>query len=214
MLHHLKNAIEKTVKQFKNYPLDYLSERDIQAQLFVELRNETKELRYEYDPGGANAPFGFPRLGLPGPVPIHPVTTEYYTGNGKWDRFDVAVLSDKPDCASAIWRQPCRVAIEIKLWQPGYGEPNHQKDVQKLLRYQAKLQNDFTHERLFTGIAMVFVHPCAEALMQDPISGEKSPEAYPENGVALHFVTRENHWWKQQYPASIPEKVEALAQTT
>jgi hypothetical protein len=143
------------------------------------------------------------------------VTTEYYIGNGKRDRFDVAVLSDEPDSASAIWRQPCQVAIEIKLWQPGYGGSGYRRDVEKLQRYQSNLQNTITKARAFTGIAMLFVHPCAEPRTGTLIPKENSGGPYPKNGIALHFVTREHHRWQQQYPApTFPAQVDALAQTT
>jgi hypothetical protein len=164
VLGKLESAIAKTVNQFQKYPLDFLSERDIQALLFTELRNATGELRYPYDAEGANHRFGFSRLGHDCPFRVHPVTTEYYIGEGKRDRFDVAVLSDEPDSALDIWRQPCRVAIEIKLWQPGYGEPGHRRDVEKLQQYQSCL-NTTSKGRAFTGIAMLFVHPCAEPRM-------------------------------------------------
>jgi hypothetical protein len=125
------------------------------------------------------------------------VTTEYYIGNRKRDRFDVAVLSEKPDSGSDIWRQPCQVAVEIKLWQPGYRGSGYLRDVQKLLNYQNYLRENFDEERSFTGIAMLFVHPCVEKLAASPIRGESSGDPYPENGVALHTVTQKNHWWEQ-----------------
>ena len=207
MLDQLKCAIDKTVQQFQKYPCDFLSERDIQALLFVDLRNATSDLRYPYDAKGDNFKFGFRE-----PFCIHPVTTEYFPYKRGLDRFDLAVLSEKPDSASAIWRQPCRVGIEIKLWQPGYGEPNHRMDVEKLQRYQVYLQETFTQERAFTGIALLFIHPCAETLLGSLVSGEKSGDPYPENGLALHYVTRRDHWWKQQLPApSIPEQVTSFA---
>ena len=199
MIDQLKSAICKTVKQFQEHPLDFLSERDIQALLFVELRNATSDLRYPYDAEGANRRFGFPDRFC-----IHPVTTEYYVYKGKNDRFDIAVLSEEPDSKSDIWRQPCRVAIEIKLWQPGYGEPKYCMDVEKLRRYQAHLQYAFSQRRVFMGIAMLFVHPYGT---QRPtaVTEEKSGDAYPENGVILHFVTQEGHWWKQFSGQSITE---------
>ena len=69
MIDQLKSAICKTVKQFQKYPLDSLSERDIQALLFVELRNQTPTIRYPYDADGENKRFGFPRLDPPGRRP-------------------------------------------------------------------------------------------------------------------------------------------------
>ena len=213
MLGKVESALGKTVNQFQKYPLDFLSERDIQALLFVELRNETPEVRYPYDAEGANGQFGFSRLDCP--LRIHPVTTEYYIGVGKRDRFDVAVLSDEPDSAFDIWRQPCQVAIEIKLWQPGYGGSGYRRDVEKLQLYQSNLQNTITKARAFTGIAMLFVHPCAEPRTGTLIPKENSGAPYPKNGIALHFVTREHHRWQQQYPApTFPAQVDALAQTT
>jgi hypothetical protein len=203
----LKSAIEKTVTQFHDYPLDFLSERDIQALLFVELRNQTPTIRYPYDADGENSRFGFPLLDPPNLLlRIHPVTTEYYIGNGKRDRFDVAVLSEKADSKSAIWRQPCQIAIEIKLWQPGYRDSDYLRDVEKLQSYQNYLQKNFTEERSFTGIAMLFVHPCVEKLKltKNAVSKEKFGDSYtefsdpyPENGVVLHTITHGDHWCKQ-----------------
>jgi hypothetical protein len=197
MIDQLTIAICKTVIQFQEHPLDFLSESDIQALLFVELRNATSDLRYPYpyDAEGKNHQFGFTV-----PFCIHPVTTEYHVSEGK---FDIAVLSKEPDPKSDIWRQPCRVAIEIKLWQPREKEPKHLLDVKKLQRYQAELQ---TEGRQFMGIAMLFVHPYVAA-KPTAITEEKSGDAYPENGIALHWVTRESHWWKQIPDSSITEQV-------
>jgi hypothetical protein len=202
MIDQLKSATCKTVKQFQDRPLDFLSESDIQALLFVELRNAMSEVRYPYTAEPANRRFGFTE-----PFCVHPVTTEYFPYMKKQDRFDIAVLSEQPDSTFAIWRQPCRIAIEIKLWQPGYGEPGYSRDVTKLQNYQEYLQNknNFTEERAFTGIAMLFVHPCVENLTGNTISGESSGDDYPENGVALHTVTQNGHWWKQFPEPSITE---------
>lgn len=204
MLEKLKSAIRKTVKQFHDYPLDFLSERDIQAVLFVELRKEMSSLVTQHL-AKPNC-----RFGCTDPFSIRPVTTEYYISQGK---FDIAVLSEKPDSEKAIWGQPCRVGIEIKLWTPGYGDSDYLRDVQKLQRYQAELQKD---GRSFTGIAMLFVHPWVKnekkgkkrlpVILREPwkaILDEHSVDAYPENGVALHLVTdaKDGHRWQQQYPA-------------
>jgi hypothetical protein len=193
MIDQLKSAICKTVKQFQVHPLDFLSESDIQALLFIELRNATSDLRYPYDGEGKNHRFGFTD-----PFCIHPVTTEYHVSEGK---FDIAVLSKEPDPKSDIWRQPCRVAIEIKLWQPCEREPKYIMDVKKLQRYQEKMQ---TAGQKFTGIAMLFVHPYKTGVPKDIIE-EISPDAYPENGVALHLVTDKGHGWKQCPGPSITE---------
>jgi hypothetical protein len=106
------------------------------------------------------------------------------------------VLSEKPDSTKDIWLQPCRVGIEIKLWQPRESEPNYKDDVKKLLNYQKHLQDSFTEEHSFIGIAMLFVHPWEKRKPTDVIE-EKAEARCPENGVALHLVTSEGHWRKQ-----------------
>ena len=58
MIDQLKSAICKTIKQFQEDPLDFLSESDIQALLFVELRNAMSEVRYPYTAEPANRRFG------------------------------------------------------------------------------------------------------------------------------------------------------------
>jgi hypothetical protein len=111
------------------------------------------------------------------------------------------VLSEKPDPKKDIWRQPCRVGIEIKLWQPCEKEPKYIMDVKKLQRYQEKMQ---IAGQKFTGIVLLFVHPYKTGMPKDIIE-EISPDAYPENGVALHLVTDKVHWWKQCPGPSITE---------
>lgn len=192
MIAHLRSAIDTTVEEFRNYRFDFLSERDIQALLYANLRKATIGVRYQHNARG--------------PLFYHPVATEHYVPGGK---MDVAVLSDEPDSGSSVWRQPCRIAIEIKLWQPNYGEPSYMDDVNKLLNYQAYLQN---RGRSLTGIAMLFVHPCIR-LRPTTISEEKLGDTYPDNGVALHLVTQEDHWWKQIPAPSAPEPGALLAQT-
>jgi hypothetical protein len=77
-------------------------------------------------------------------------------------------------------------------------------DVEKLRRYQEHLQNTFSPRRKFMGIAILFVHPCVK-LLPTAITTEKSGDAYPEDGVALHLVTQEGHWWKQFYGMASPQ---------
>lgn len=189
MIELVKEAIERTVAQFREHPLDFLSECDIQAWLFAELRlkEATRDHRNTYD--AAN-----PRFGLPSTFPVHPVTTEYHIPPE--GRLDVAVLSDKPETGKDIWRQPCRIGIEIKLWQPCEKEPKYLLDVEKLKRYQAELRDEGLD---FTGIVLLFVHPNKTGIPND-ISEEESGNAYPKNGVALHLIKKEGHWWKQ-FPA-------------
>lgn len=201
MIDQLRSAIDRTVQEFRTYPYDFLSERDIQALLFVELRKETISLRYPHNAEGKNSEFGFRE-----PFDINPVTTEYYVPEGK---IDVAVLSEEPDSMSSVWRQPCRIAIEIKLWQPREREPQYLRDVEKLQRYQALLKKE---GRALTGIAMLFVHPCIKQIPA-AISREKLGDAYPEDGVSLHLVTQEGHWWNPAPAPSVLEHGALLAQT-
>jgi len=196
VIEQVKEAIDRTVEQFQKFPLGFLSERDIQACLFAELRKQTDGLRYQYDAGDKNRRFGFTD-----PFSIHPVTTEYHLYNGKDDRFDIAVLSEKQDSSSDIWRQPCRIAIEIKLWQPGYRDCTYHSDVEKLQAYQKYLQKKFDKNCVFTGIAMLFVHPQVKKEWLAPIPDETSGHSCPGNGVVLHFVTERRHWWEQQVSA-------------
>jgi len=201
MIDRLKNAVDNTVEQFQKYATSFLSERDIQAWLFVELRNATVEHWNNYPAGGVNSRFGFRD-----PFRIRPITTEYYLYKGERDRFDIAVLSAEQDPDSALWRQPCRIAIEIKLWQPGYGEPGYRSDIKKLEEYQNYMQNNFIPTRPFTGVSMLFVHPYAKT-GPTAILDERSGDDYPENGVAWHVITEGGHWWKQMPPPSIPDFV-------
>ena len=191
----LSKAIEATVTEFQEHPLDFLSERDIQALLYSKLRLEVGDRRYRYEASPQNERFLFKEA-----FKVHPVTTEYYLYNDKRkDRFDVAVLSSKRDDEAAIWRQPCRVGIEIKLWQPGYGGCRYRADITKLQNYHKYLREK---EREFTGIAMLFVHPNIEnELVSELPSEEVSSAAYPKDGVALHWVTGwkdgKHHRWEQ-----------------
>ena len=200
MIDQLKNAIDRTVQEFHNYSYDFLSESDIQAFLFAELRKEMISFRYEHSAGGANSQFKFTES-----FSISPVTTEYYVPEGK---IDVAVLSE-PDTTMNVWRQRCRIAIEIKLWQPREREPKYVADVNKLQRYEANLQKP---GHAFTGIAMLFVHPCIKQI-PSAISMEQVGDAYPQNGIALHLVTQEGHGWKQILAPSAPEQGALLVQT-
>jgi hypothetical protein len=190
----VKEAIERTVKQFQKHPLDFLSECDIQAWLFAELRfpDATRDLRFQHD--AAN-----PRFELPDTFSVHHVTTEYHVPPE--GRFDVAVLSEKTDPTSDIWRQPCCIGIEIKLWQPCEKEPKYLLDIAKLQRYWKMLQ---IKEQKFMGIAMLFVNPHKTGKPKD-IFEDKFGGDYPENGVALHLVTQENHWSKQFPTPAVPE---------
>lgn len=194
----LRTAIENTVREFQTNPLDFLSECDIQSLLFAEFRRNTSTLRHTYDVNKVKWRFG-------DLVPnIHRVKTEYHPYEGIRDRFDIAVLSEEPDPKAEIWLQPCRVAIEIKLWQAqeggGWSEP--EKDVKKLQGYQDHMRNknlslNSDKKRLFTGIALLFVHPNAKNCLEaENMTGKQLGDGYPRDGVALHLVN-DRHSWKE-----------------
>jgi hypothetical protein len=189
---HLQSAICRTVQQFREHPADFLSENDIQAVLFSELRNEMRGVRMKYETScKKDQCFGKA-------LDISRVMTEYWLAAE--GLCDLVVLCDEqgPE-AAALWRQPCRIGSEIKFWQAlerhNWKEPRGpQQDIDKLQRYWIKRNQN---EQYFTGIAMLFRHPgairCEEA---EEMAGTDYEAAYPENGVAIHVISKEGHWWK------------------
>jgi hypothetical protein len=185
----LRTAIENTVTEFQTNPSDFLSECDVQSLLFNYLRLNSSTLRHTYDVNKVKWRFG-------DPPNIHRVKTEYHLYEGIRDRFDIAVLSEKPDPTAAIWLQPCRVAIEIKLWQAqeGGGWSGPEEDVKKLQGYQDQMRKK---ERLFTGIVLLLVHPNAKNCLEaENMTGKQLGDGYPKDGVALHLVN-DKHSWKE-----------------
>ena len=82
-------------------------------------------------------------------------------------------------------------ALERHYWNEPRG---HQKDVDKLQRYWM-MRNQT--EQSFTGIVMLFRHPCAFPCQEvHEIASTDQEAAYPENGVAIHVISKEGHWWK------------------
>jgi hypothetical protein len=187
---HLENAICRTVQQFQQHPADFLSENDNQAVLFAELRNEMRDLRMKYE---AACPkdrcFGKP-------LDVSRVMSEYWIAAE--GQCDIVVLCGEQDPeAAALWRHPCRIGIEIKLWQAlephnWNGPRGSQKDVEKLQRYWKHRDEK---GQPFTGIAMLFrrpgAFPCQEVVQ---MAGTDHEAAYPENGVAIHVISKDNHW--------------------
>jgi hypothetical protein len=202
---HLQSAIRNTVTQFQDHPADFLSERDIQAVLFTELRNEMRhsDLRMKYETSSKkDRCFGQP-------LDISRVMTEYrLAAEGP---CDIAILCCEQDTEAALWAQPCRIGSEIKFWQAleyhNWNEPRGpQKDVEKLHRYW-KRRDDGRYP--FTGIAMLFRHPeafsCQEVV---ETAGEVDEAAFPENGVAIHVISKEDYRWNMA-PDSRPTVVTA-----
>jgi hypothetical protein len=178
LIQQLKQAISETVSEFMTYPVDFLYESDIQSLLFAKLRHEMRDVRFRSEAKDVQRFFKF--------VPnINPVKTEYPLSlNGSRARFDVAVLSNQQDPTLKIWNQFCRIAIEIKLWQPDGTGALPFDDLKKLQTY-CQLCN--SNKRAFTGIAMLFVHPGAEQWLKS-ISGIESEVSFPYDDVAFHVV--------------------------
>ena len=174
--------------------MDFLSERDIQSLLFAELRHELSNFPYRFEVKDVEDRFEFTHA-------INPVKAEYQlNAEGSGPRVDIAVLSENQDPRFNLWRQPCRIAIEVKLWQPGGPYLDPWDDVVKLKsHWQAR-----NSEVPFTGIAMLFIHPVAERWRkgmpdikqwQERTTGIGPGLDFPSDGISLHQVTPTD--WKQ-----------------
>jgi hypothetical protein len=188
---HLENAIHETVKQFQEHPADFLAENDIQAVLFTGLRNAMRDFRLPYEAVcQKDRCFG-------NDLDVSRVMTEYWLADQ--GPCDIVVLCSGQDPgAAALWRHPCRIGIEVKLWQPqerhNWNEPRGpQQDIDKLQRYW-KMRNGQGQQ--FTGIAILFRHPGATAFHDRNLNpSEEARMACPEDGVAVHDVSVEEYWW-------------------
>ena len=193
----LERAVDRTVHEFRDNPWDFLSENDIQSLLFAELRREMRELRNSYQSSCRKDRH------LGAFSDINPVKTEYQlVPDGKGMTCDIAVLCHKQDQSSNLWRQPCRVAIEIKFWQAAEGGvwSDLLRDIEKLQLYWAKRNPS---GQPFTGIAMLFVHPGAKPCADmSQIRDIERGSDFPESGVAIHVVNKGGHRWSTT-PASV-----------
>jgi hypothetical protein len=179
LIHQLKQAISETVSEFMANPVDFLYESDIQSLLFVKLRQEMREIRYKSEAKEVELLFKSVRS-------INPVKTEYpLIPSGLNGRFDVAVLSEKHDPAFRIWKQFCRIGIELKLWQSDGTGVSRFDDFERLQSYR-RVCND--NRRRFTGIAMIFVHPGAEQWIKDVSGGVESEVSFPCDDVVFQVV--------------------------
>jgi hypothetical protein len=184
MIDHLKTAMGKTVEEFQHNPEDFLYEENIRSLMYANLRCKLNQ-RNEYKDARAIQY-------VKKPVNVSLVQAEY-PRYSKLDppvkRFDLAILA-VPDSDSDRWHQPCRVAIEIKLWQPGENNEGPWRDINKLRRYWEASKNA---GRTFTGIAMLFILPGAESRVEKEKRIKKitgiQPCDFPLDGVALHLVT-------------------------
>jgi hypothetical protein len=193
----LDTAVANTVRDFRDKPWNFLSENDIQAVLFTELRNEMRHLRMRYEASCEKDKC------LGDSLDVSRVLTEYQLGSE--GHCDIAILCDRQDPGALnIWAQPCRIGIEIKFWQARerhyWNEPRGpQQDIDKLQRYWQRRNEE---GQSFTGIAMPFRHPGAFPCQGvDESAGTDIEVAFPENGVAIHVASKESHRWSKA-PAS------------
>lgn len=199
LIDQLRNAVRETVREFQEHHADFLSENDIQSLLFVELRHELSNRRYDV----GHVEHRFSQIHA-----ISPVKTEYQINSkGLGPRVDIAVLSEVQNSGSNLWRQPCRIAIEIKLWQPGGPWTGPWEDVNKLKLYWQEARITGVP---FTGIVMLFVHPIADKWRGDmPDIGQWPEETigtgtgpdFPSDGIALHLITK-SHWKQLSIPST------------
>ena len=186
LIYQLKRAVGDTVSEFMEHPVDFLYESDIQSLLFTKLRHEMREIRYKSEAKDVELLFKSVRS-------INPVKTEYpLISSGLNGRFDVAVLSEKHDPAFRIWKQFCRVGIELKLWQSDGTGVSRFDDFEKLQSYR-RVCND--NGQPFTGIAMIFVHPGAEQWIKDVSGGVESKVSFPCDDVVFQVVDSSIEQW-------------------
>jgi hypothetical protein len=198
LIDQLRTAVEETVREFQKYHADFLSENDIQSLLFAELRHGLSNLRYDI----GHIEHRFNQIHA-----INPVKTEYQLNPiGLGPRVDIAVLSEVQNPNYNLWRQPCRIAIEIKLWQPGGPYLDPWDDVKKLKSYQ-QARNSLGLP--FTGIAVLFVHPVAERWRKGMPNAIVPSPGFPSDGIALHLVTVTPLDWKR-FSISLATSVSSL----
>jgi hypothetical protein len=190
---HLEDAICKTVQEFRDNPSDFLSENDIQAVLFAELRYQMRHLRMRYDSSCAKDKcFGES-------LDVSRVLSEYQLASE--GNCDIGILCGEQDVDTLnLWQRPCRIGIEVKFWQAleqhNWKEPRGlHGDVAKLQRYWKRRDEK---GQPFTGIVILFVHPGPRySLEMESITGREPGVDFPENGVSLHLVTPSGHWWNK-----------------
>lgn len=198
---YIESAIRETVKQFQEHPADFLSESDIQAVMFAGLRNELSHLRMKYQASCDKDKCLGDSFEISRVLTEHQISPEGHC--------DIAILcKDQDPSAPNIWEQPCRIGIEIKFWQArerhNWKEPRGpQQDIDKLQRYWQRRNEEGQH---FTGIAMLFRHPGAFTYQKaGEIAGTDAEAAYPENGVAIHVVSKDGHCWNNAQVSLLSE---------
>lgn len=195
----LHEALSKLVKDFQDYPFDYLYEADLQARLYGHLFEELSCARI---PMKARAHLG--QYGTDNAPTTLPLKCEYPSPSkrtGIQARFDIALLDSTQvqqfDATKSegqlnndwFWSYPVRAAVELKYLQLGdtlYNKRNGaMKDVVKLQEYRGKQKPG-----PFLGIAVLFVQP-ANVKMKDVFGGRAILETeVPSEGIFGYIVTQ------------------------
>jgi hypothetical protein len=175
MLEAVRTGLEELISIHRRNPLDLLYESDLQAFLFMKLResiSETIELTPDVLPPDSFA--------APGRMVTSLVHTEYPSTK----RFDVAVI----DCTlvqstaqyraelggvelknESVWGQRVRVAVELKQVHIGgdliAGLQRLRQDLTKLQDYSSYCEKAPSHSR-FAGIAVLFVQSCSATILE------------------------------------------------
>lgn len=176
----------------KQTALDFFYESDLQADLYIRLRTT-------FSTRGFNPQaecFPTPCVSDWEHAVINPIKSEYplfkAREKSQMGRADIALVDRDHPNDQLIWRQPCRVAIELKLWQPTVGRGWIEGDYDRL--------SDYRHSRAplpFLGVALLFVHPDMSATRKlqkwmDTLAQRFQPAgamtSLPNDGVVLAKV--------------------------
>lgn len=178
-LNKIQQSLYGVVAEFSKNPADFLYESDLQCMLYGNMRNNFSECLIRSEAKDLEQLFNYRPL-------INPVKSEYpYNVEGLRAKFDLAILDDVQDPLFRIWWQSCKVGIEIKLWQSDGTGNDVFSDVNKLKSYLKIAQS---RNKEFTGISLLFVHPCAEKRLAQIT--ERTAPTLSVNSVSLHVVTR------------------------
>ena len=167
MLAEVREALKELIAVHQTDPLDLLTECDLQAFLFMKLREKIGEKTAASQPGALPI-----ETFSTGEVQTSLVHTEYGA-----QRFDVALIDPAlvestadyqvrlavKSNNEAIWDLRMRAAIELKQLRIGY---RLRGALLGLATDIAKLRDYRSHKGKFAGVAVLFVQSCAPAIAE------------------------------------------------
>jgi len=185
-LHAISDSMSVVAAKFRNQPLSFLYESDLQGLLFAELFARLSNLTFSWMSPNTNTRWS--RILEGKTFIINPVKTEYPSGR----RFDIAVIQPGPVLDALPWDQHVRAAIELKYWQADGTGGGFEPDLKKLEDYANEALKD---ERRFTGVCAVFCYKADERFISEyfPIGVALNPKelSLKEHGVELWVFTPE-----------------------